>query len=249
MVAALALLEIEFRIALLPPITRGAALCEANPARVLAGPWLHADRLIDIWKVDDGERVPLAQAWRLLDLEAVHGAILRTLAASEEGYTGDPRYWHFPPLTDLLLELRECSWQAMLAGELEIEAIRGVQAKTYRGISPLELPRLVPDWELSRLVRDGEGVVLLEVRVRRRSTEPIKTNWRGPILRDELKVAAEAIAQEYAPGTRLSESDFWARLKDRTERSDLPRQVARNAFDEYAPQLKIPPGYHPPKSK
>jgi hypothetical protein len=238
MAGLLPLMEIELRAALLAPISRGAHV---------AGPGLHADRLVAIWKVDDGDSIPLEQAWRLLNCEAVGGAILRTLAASAEGYTGDPRYWAFPPVADLLPELQERAWQAMLAGELEVEAIRGVKGKTYYGISPLELPLLVPYWELSRLIRNGEDV-LLEVRVRRRSTEPIKTNWREPISKDELKIAAEAIARDCAPGTRLSESDFWEKLRDRTGRSDLPRKTARDTLESFAPQLKIPPGYHPPKS-
>jgi hypothetical protein len=247
MTGLLPLKEIEFRIALLPPISRGSPISEEWPARAHAGLWLHADRLIDLWKVDDGDDVSLAQAWRLLDLEAVVGAVLRTLAASEQGYTGDPRYWHFQPLADVLPELRECSWQEMLAGDFEVAAIRGIQGRNYHSISPLEVRRLVPDWELSRLVREGEDV-LLEVRVRRRSTEAIKTNWRQPMSKDELRTAAEAIVRECAPGMRLSEPDFWNRLKDRTGRPDLPRQTARNALDNYAPQLKVPPGHHLPKS-
>jgi hypothetical protein len=236
MAEALAPLELEFRIALLPPISRGAHL---------AGPKLHADRLVKLWEVVDGDSVPLAQAWRLLEPEAVAEAIWRTLGADADGYRGDPRHWVFPPLVDLLPELQQDAWQALLAGELELEAIRGIRGKGYYKISPLELPRLAPDWELSRLAR-GDVDVLLEARVRRRSTEPVKGNWREPISKDELRIAAEAIAKKCAPGERLSAPEFWSRLKDQTKRPDLPRKVARDAFD-YVPQLKIPPGYHPPK--
>jgi hypothetical protein len=64
----LPLAEIEFRLALLPPISRSAHL---------AGPKLHAERLIALWKAD-GE-IALAEAFRLLDVETVAGVILRTV--------------------------------------------------------------------------------------------------------------------------------------------------------------------------
>jgi hypothetical protein len=50
--------ELEWRIALLPPISRG----------IFKGPHLHAARLIELWKVGD-DSVPLAQTFRLLDAE------------------------------------------------------------------------------------------------------------------------------------------------------------------------------------
>jgi hypothetical protein len=231
----------------LPPISRGAPISEAWPARALAGPWLHADRLIDLWQVADDEDVPLAQAFRLLDIEAVHGAILRTLGANDYP-ASDPRYWFLPPLEDLLPELHELSWQAMLAEEFEVEAIKGLHGTRPRTVLSVELPRLTPDWELSRLCRNGEDK-FIHVRVRRRPAEPgPKKAWRQPISKTDLKAATEAIVQACEPGAQLSESDFWDKLKERTGRSDLPRQDARTALNEYAPQLKIQPGYHSVKS-
>ena len=66
----LPLAEIEFRVAVLPPISRGAHL---------AGPQLHAERLIELWRTDDD--VPLAEAFRVLNVETVAGVIWRTVAA------------------------------------------------------------------------------------------------------------------------------------------------------------------------
>src|SRR5262245_46151872 len=110
MAELLPLMEIEFQVALLAPISRGVHL---------AGPGLHAERLVELWQVDDGESVSLSQAWRLLSAQAVSGAILRAQASSEHGYSGDPRHWHLLALADLLPELQAAAWQAMLTGELE----------------------------------------------------------------------------------------------------------------------------------
>jgi hypothetical protein len=138
MAVLLPLAELE-SIALLPPISRGAHL---------GGPPLHARRLIDIWQVADGDDVPLAQAFRLLDEGAIAGAILRTLHAGDREYSGDPRHWIFPPFADLLPELRGLSWQLMLDGALQVEGVRGARGKRRRAILPAELPRLAPDWNL-----------------------------------------------------------------------------------------------------
>ena len=114
MAEPLPLAEIEARLMLLPPISRGAHL---------AGPQLHAERLIELWKAD-GE-VALAEAFRLLDVEAVAEVILRTVTAGDCD-EGDPRHWHFPPFAGLLPPLREAAWQEILAGKLVLEAIKGV---------------------------------------------------------------------------------------------------------------------------
>jgi hypothetical protein len=154
----------------------------------------------------------------------------------------------FPPLEDLLPELRELSWQDMLAEAFEVEAIKGLHGTRPRMVLPVELPRLTPDWELSRLCRNGEDE-FIHVRVRRRPAEPgPRKAWREPVPKTDLKAATGAIVQACEPGAQLSESDFWKKLKEQTGRSDLPRQDARTALNEYAPQLKIRPGYHRPKS-
>jgi hypothetical protein len=256
MAAVLPFAELEWRILLLPSISRGARLEGADGptgVRALAGPWLHARRLIALWRIPDGDVISLAEAFRFLDEEAVASAIMRTLYRGDDG-PADARYWSFPPLTELLPELQACAWQAVLNGELVVEAIKAVRgkwAKQARAVSLVELPRLTPDFELSRLTRGGQDQYI-EARVRRAATEPMKASWRNPIPEADVKAATEAIENECAPGTLLSEADFWARLKKRTGRSDLPRQVARNALDNYAPQLKVSPGYspgyHPPKS-
>jgi hypothetical protein len=226
------LVELELRIALLPPISRGAHL---------AGPTLHAQRLVGLWGIADADSVPLIEAFRLLNAETVTGAVWRTAAARD--YPGDPRHWTFPDLEDLLLELRELAWQAMLAGTLLTEGIKGVCGKRYRAVLPAELARLAPDWALSRLTRDGRDE-FIDVRVRCPLAEPIKKAWREPISKAELRAAAEVIAETCGPGTRLSELEFWTKLKNQTGRPDLTRRDARTALDDYVPQLKIQSGYH-----
>jgi hypothetical protein len=132
--------ELEFQIALLPAVSRGAHL---------AGPHLQAERLIGLWEVADADEVSLAQAYRLLGAAAVEAAIWRLLRVNE--YPGDTRYWVFPPLEDLLPELHKVTWQAMLAGDLITQAIKGIRGKRHRTILPAELERLTPNWRLSRL--------------------------------------------------------------------------------------------------
>ena len=132
-----ALAELELRILLLPPISRGAHL---------AGPALHAQRLVELWGVEGGDDLPLTEAFRLLDSDAVTGVILRTLYASDREYHNPhPSYWVFASLDDMLPELRDLSWQAMLTGALLVEAVRG---KRCQVVQPAELLRLAPDWEL-----------------------------------------------------------------------------------------------------
>jgi hypothetical protein len=242
--------ELKARIALLPAISRGAPISEAWSARALAGPWLHADRLIDLWPVADGEDVPLAQAFRFLDIEAVHGAILRALGAKDYP-ASDPRYWFFPPLEDLLPELRELSWQAMLVGALKVEAIKSVQgkrAKRPRRVPPIELPRVAADWELARLVRDGADA-FIEVRVRRATAEPVKEAWRPHPSEGELRGAVEEVARRYQSGARPSfDDEVLPALKAHLRRPDLPRQTGRDAWTKYAPHLKGQRGYRSTKS-
>ena len=55
----IALAELEFRILLLPPISRAAHL---------DGPDLHARQLVALWKVDDSDDVSIARSRIALDL-------------------------------------------------------------------------------------------------------------------------------------------------------------------------------------
>lgn len=220
--------ELEFRIALLPPVSRG----------IFRGPWLHAARLIDLWKVDEVDDVPLAQAFRLLDETTVAGVILRTLVAEE--HSGDERHWHFPSLNDLLPELRGLSWQAMLNGTLPVEAIKGVRGKRYRAVPPVELPRLRPDWELSRLIV-GTRDEFIDVRVRRIAAEPIKKAWRKKPANRDVEAAMVEIAKIYPPGARPGEAEIWAKLKGCL--GDVTREQARNTLAKRAPHLQGQRGY------
>jgi hypothetical protein len=215
--------EIEFRIALLPPISRGAHL---------AGPQLHAERLIEIWKADS--EVPLGEAFRLLDVETVERVILRTVVAGDYD-EGDPRHWHFPPFSNLLPSLREAAWQEILAGTFVLEAIKGITGRRYRPLVPALLPRLAPDWELSRLTRDGRDEYI-EVRVRPMPAADIPWPWRQKKpSRDELKDAVEDAAEAYSSEDPPLFDEFWAAVKIRAPRTTQIQM--RKALKEQVPHL------------
>jgi hypothetical protein len=227
----LALAEIELRIALLPPISRGSHL---------GGPALHAQQLVALWGVAGDDDVPLAQAFRLLDVEEGTGAILRTLVMGDRDYPGDTRHWTFPAFPDLLPELQGLSWQAMLEGRLLTEAVKGVRGKRHRTVLPAELPRLIPDWELSRLTLDGRDD-FIDVRVRRAPAEPVKKAWRWRPDNAAVRGAMKKVAQTYPPDARPSFDEIWDRLKALLP--GVTRDVARKALKQYAPQLVGRPGY------
>jgi hypothetical protein len=233
MAELLSALELELRIALLPPISRASPF---NGAR------LHAERLIELWKVADGESVPLSQSFRLLHVEQLEGAILRTLMAGD--YPSDPRRWIFPPLNDLLPELRALSWRAMQNGKLLVEGIKGVRGRVRRPIQPAELVRLTPDWAVERL--NGTH----DVRVRRPPAVPIRPTWRPEKpsradLEDWLKDLAK---QEYPnaghrPDRRPTFKVLQAKANNHFE-TKVPRDDLRAAIDHAAPQLKRSSGQH-----
>jgi hypothetical protein len=231
MADALALAEVELRIALLPPITRGSHL---------SGPALYAQQLVELWGISGDDDVPLAQAFRLLDVEEVTGAILRTLLMDDREYSADLRHWTFPGFTDLLPELQGLSWRAMLDGALLTEAIKSVRGKRYRAVLPAELPRLTPDWELSRL-KFGECDDFINVRVRRAPAEPVKKAWRERPNSAAVKNSMERVAQTYPPDAQPSFSEIWNRLKELSP--GVPRGVAHGALKQYAPHLLGRRGY------
>jgi hypothetical protein len=221
--------ELELRIALLPPISRGVHL---------AGPRLHAERLIKVWAAD-GE-VAFGEAFRLLDIETVAGVILRTVSANE--YEGDPRHWIFPPFADLLPALREAAWQEILAGKFVLEAIKSIRGRRHQPLAPAALPRLTPDWELSRLTRDGRDEYI-EVRVRPMPATDIPRPWQEKPSPDAIAAVAKAIAKAYPPpDARLSLAKFWAALKDQLG-SSVTRIQALDALEKHAPHLRGRRGY------
>jgi hypothetical protein len=232
--ADLPLFELELRIALLPPISRGA----------FDGPLLHARQLIEIWRVADGDDVPLAQAFRLGDEETVARTILRALYMSDKEYPSDGRHWHFPDLMDLLPELYEATWQLMLDGVLEVEGIKGVRGNRHRTILPAELPRLTPDWGLSRFTR-GASDEFIDVRVRRQPDEPIKKAWReGKPSREDVENEVLDITKGYPAGAQ-SEAEIRRALKKRLGPA-VTREQSRDALEKHA--LKGRPGRRWPKS-
>ena len=91
---------LDFELGLLPPIARGAHL---------DGPKLHAQRLVELWEVDGDDDVPLAEAFRLLDVAAVERAIWGAIVQADD--IGDARYWVFPDVERLFPALRESVWR------------------------------------------------------------------------------------------------------------------------------------------
>ena len=227
----LASAELELRIVLLPPISRGAHL---------NGPALRARQLVKLWEVNGDDDVPFAQAFQLLDVEAVTGAILRTLLMDDKDYPADPSHWTFPGFTDLLPELQELSWRAMLNGALLTEAIKSARGKRYRTLLPAELPRLTPDWELSRLTLGGRDD-FIDVRVRRVPAEPVKKAWRGRPNKAAVKAAMGQVAQTYPPDAKPP----FPEIQDKLEKllPGVTREVARDALKQYAPHLAGRRGY------
>jgi hypothetical protein len=222
--------ELELRIMLLPPISRGANL---------DGPAIQAQRLVEkVWQVASNDGVPLVEAFRQLGAEEVEGAIWRTLATGE--YPGDPRHWVFPGLEDLLPELRKAAWQNMLAGALLTKAIKGVRGKRHRTVLPAELVRLAPDWEASRLTL-GRIDEFIDVRVQRLPAELVKKAWGKKPDKAAVAAAAKETAREYSPDAPPTEREWWDKLKARLG-DGVTREIERDALKTYAPHLRGSPG-------
>jgi hypothetical protein len=181
----------------------------------------------------------------LLPVELITGVLLRAVTASE---SGDPRHWSFPSFEALLPPLREQAWSEILSGHFVVEAIKGVRGKRRRTVLPAELPRLIPDWELSRLCL-GKRDEFIDVRVRHAPAEPVKKAWRERPDRSKLKVAMENIAQRYPPGARPPFSEIWGALKVELGQEDLPWRPAKYALKNYAPHLEGRRGHRSSKGK
>ena len=202
----------------------------------LAGPRLRAERLIaDVWKAE-GE-VALGEAFRLLDVETVAGVILRATIERDErdDCRRDPRHWHFPPFPDLLPPLREAAWQEILAGKIVLEAVKGVAGRRHQPLPPALLPRLTPDWELARLIRDGRDEYI-DVRARPMPATDIPRPWQQKKpSRDELKDAVEDAAEAYSSENPPPFNEFWAAVKIRA--SGTTQIQMRKALKEQVPHL------------
>jgi hypothetical protein len=246
------LIDLEITILLLPSVSRGAHL---------DWPILYARHLIELWKLDNpGDVVPLTRAFRLLDEKALEGAILRASAA--EDYLGnacdcrkgndanddrsqrdDHTLLNFPNAQILLSELRAVVWQAMLAGTLVTEAIKGVRGNRYRIVLPTELPRLTQDWRLSRLMLDGCDE-FIDVRVRRAPTTPLKKTWRDKPSDDEVEAAMRAYDHTYPlENDPPSIAEVVKAIRDGVEgkRAGVPgatQQQIEDAVKKCAPRLR-----------
>jgi hypothetical protein len=141
----------------------------------------------------------------------------------------------------LLPSLRETAWQEILAGKLVLEAIKGVTGRQHRPLAPVLLPRLTPDWGLSRLIRDGRDEYI-EVRVRPMPATAIPRPWQGKPSLADVEAAARAVAEAYPPPAQLPFQEFWAALKVRVGPKVTKRQ-ALAALEARAKHLKGRPGY------
>jgi hypothetical protein len=101
------------------------------------------------------------------------------------------------------------------------------------------LPRLTPDYELSRLTTDGHDV-FVDVRVGR--VPPIKKAWRERPHDRDVGAAMDDIAKGLTPGARLSDSDALKALRGRLGVS-VTRGQARNALKKY-PNIRFQRGRH-----
>jgi hypothetical protein len=128
----------------------------------------------------------------------------------------------------------------MLTGSLLVEGIKGIRGKRHRSVLLAELPRLTPDWELSRLTQGGRDE-FIEVRVQRASAETMKKAWREKPSPTTLKDATETIAKGFPRGTRLSFKEFWIAMDGLIP--GVTRADARKAMKDYAPQLCGRRGY------
>jgi hypothetical protein len=238
MVEVTPLAELTFRILNLPPISRASHFVGPN-----SGPRLHAHRLVGSWRVADGDYVPLAQAFRLLDVDVIARAIMRGMAEIER--EGDPLHWALPTFEELLPKLRKLVWQDLLSGMLLAEGIKGIRGARHRTVLSAELQRLTPDWELSRLIHSGHDQ-FIDVRIQRAPAETIKKAWREKPPTKALKDAMEHVAQQYPPGAHPPFDEVWSALKKLIP--GVPRADARAALKDYAPQLLGRRGYRSTKS-
>jgi hypothetical protein len=199
----------------------------------------------DHWGDDD---VPLSQAFRLLDTKAVAGAILRVMLMSDHDYPNDLTNWPLPPFKHLLSELNEATWQALLDGELQIEAIRyerGKIGETPCVVSSIELARLSPDWKLSRLCR-GDLDKFVEARVRRASIVPVEPPAETliePLVETPVETSTETpteppLETPTEPPKRYRPS--WAELKEAMEEIDRghPKDARPPPFKDIEKTLK-----------
>ena len=216
--------DLEFLTLLLPRLLR------VSRAAHLAGAALHARALIDLWRLDgEADTIPLTLAFRLLDdVETVEGAIAR--AAEEDGFPGGADTWGIPNAWTLLIGLRVCCWQAICDGTLQVEAIKGLRGTKRRPVPPAELQGLVPDFILSRLLRNGRDE-FVDVRVRRAPPKPTQA---------AIRAAVGKIARRYRlPGARHpSLAEFREQLSAELG-IDVPKQMAQAALQAHAPDLRL----------
>jgi len=215
--------DLEFLTLLLPRLPR------VSRAAHLHGATLHAESLVALWRLDgEVDTVPLALAFRLLDVKTVEGAFSR--AGASDGFPGGADTCGVPNAWTLLIELRVCCWQAICNGVLQVEAIKGLRGTKHRTRLPAELQRLAPDWSLSRLLRNGRDE-FVDVRVRRAPPKPAQ---------DAIRAAVEKIARPYRlPGARHpSLAEFQEQLSAELG-VDVSRGMAQVALQTYAPDLRL----------
>jgi hypothetical protein len=155
-------------------------------------------------------------------------------------YEGDPRHWVFPPLADLLPPLRALAWQEALAGKFVLEGIKGITGRRHYPLTPALLPRLTPDWELSRLLRDGRDEYI-DVRIRSMPAAALPRPWQGgKPSRNEIKAAVEDAAEAYSSENPPPFDEFWTAVKIRAPRTTQIQM--RKALKEQVPHLHIARG-------
>jgi hypothetical protein len=185
--------------------------------------------LIELWRIDGDDDVPLAEAFRFLDAAAVAGALMRICLA-----VGDA----FPTVEQLMPELQAAAWEMMLNGAVQVEGAKGRRRVV---VPPAELQRLHPDWAASSLacrLPHGDRDEFTDVRVARApANAPANPKARDPRpTKAALRNAMLDIEKTYPPEAHPAFEDIWAELQSRLG-SGVTRQLARNALKNYAPRL------------
>jgi hypothetical protein len=215
--------DLDFQIALIPPVSRSVGIAGRTAAIAL-----YAQQLFTLWKVAEGNGVPLSQAFRLLSVQAVQIATSRTMVEIEH----PAGLWRFPVIAELLPELQTAAWEAMLDGSVAVDGIPAIRGKRRRIIPADELTRYCSDWAAARLTKDGHDV-FIDVTVRRPPTVPV--NWRD-WPRDRLETVVQEVERTFPAGAQPSfDREVLPAL--RAQIPGLPRDAARSAVREYAPRL------------
>jgi hypothetical protein len=149
------------------------------------------------------------------------------------------------PDAELRIELALQDVLAMRPAEQPAEQSKGTAADDQ-----------TPPAEQGTAADDDESALMPPIEFHsNRQSVPTKKNWHRRSIKADIKAAAEAIEKSLPPDRMPTFDEFWAILKGPKDEGfpawapapahfwpDLPRDVARDALNDYAPRLKRRPG-------